>query len=390
MAIHNHPIPYYYRLFFSLILSLIACDEEGDEIGTENTTEDEQIPRTVLFYMAGDNSLSSYVSTNLDLIKEGMEEDGLNNGNLLVFTDTKSDSPQLFQLVLEADTIRQISIDTYSEDQSSASTETLTEVIDKVITDFPAESYGLVLWSHATAWLPTNGKEYLTRSFAVDNNSTDYMEINDLAAALSAYYFDFILFDACYMASTEVVYALRDCADYIIGSPTEILANGFPYDEIIGMMFEDEADVQGIATAFYKLYEDSYGTISLIKCSALENLATSCRSIFSDKTEEDLFAISVDDLQIMEYLTGSYHALYDFDDYVSRLATTDQYAVFQQCLEEAVPYKANTPYSLYSYNGGKSIAINTYSGLSIYVPQEDLSTLNEWYKDLEWYQDVYQ
>ena len=389
MRTSNYPIVYLAVVFLALF-AFLACGDEDDEILSSNVEmEEATIPRTVLFYMAGDNSLSSYVSSNLQLIKQGIRQDGLNNGNLLVFSDTKSGSPQLFQLTMEGDTLQQIEVETYDESLSSGSVETLGTVIDKVITDFPAESYGLVLWSHATGWLPEDGKSYLTRAFAVDNG-TDYMELNDLAETLSSYQFDFILFDACYMAAAEVAYALRNSADYIIGSPTEILANGFPYDDIIGMMFANEADVQGMAEAFFDCYEDSSGTVALIQCDAMDALAASCREIFVDKTEEELFAISVDDLQVLEYLTGTYHALYDFDDYVSRLATDEQYTVFQGCLEVALPYKASTPTSLYSYNGGTSIALDKYSGLSIYVPQEDLIALNEWYKGLAWYQAVYE
>ena len=79
------------------------------------------------------------------------------------------------------------------------------------------------------------------RSFGQDGKN-NFMEINDLASALSKYHFDFILFDACYMSCAEVAYAFRECADYIIGSPTEILANGFPYQSIMGDMFKKEAD----------------------------------------------------------------------------------------------------------------------------------------------------
>ena len=35
----------------------------------------------------------------------------------------------------------------------------------------------------------------------------------------------------------------------------------------------------------------------------------------------------------MEYLTPNYHALYDFDDYVSRLATEEQYYAFKRSME---------------------------------------------------------
>ena len=86
-------------------------------------------------------------------------------------------------------------------------------------------------------------------------------------------------------------------------------------------MFKKEADVVGIATKFYTYYQSEAGTISVMKSDELDELAATCRTLFHDKTERDLFAVPVSELQIMEYLTPNYHALYDFDDYVSRLAT---------------------------------------------------------------------
>lgn len=182
------------------------------------------------------------------------------------------------------------------------------------------------------------------------------------------------------------------CADYIIGSPTEILANGFPYQTIMGDMFKKKADVVGIATKFYTYYQSEAGTISVMKSDELDELAATCRTLFHDKTESDLFAVPVSELQIMEYLTPNYHALYDFDDYVSRLATEEQYNAFKRSMEKAVIYKATTPKAVYAYPYpyGSYLPVNKYSGLSIYVPQEALPKLNEWYKDLEWYKDVYQ
>ena len=50
------------------------------------------------------------------------------------------------------------------------------------------------------------------------------MNIEDLVTILSADavpHFDFVLFDACFMQSIEVAYALRNFTDYYIGSPTE-------------------------------------------------------------------------------------------------------------------------------------------------------------------------
>lgn len=193
------------------------------------------------------------------------------------------------------------------------------------------------------------------------------------------------------MSCAEVAYAFRGCADYIIGSPTEILANGFPYQSIMGDMFKKEADVVGIATKFYTYYQSEAGTISVMKSDELDELAATCRTLFHDKTERDLFAVPVSELQIMEYLTPNYHALYDFDDYVSRLATEEQYNAFKRSMEKAVIYKATTPKAVYAYPYpyGSYLPVNKYSGLSIYIPQEALPKLNEWYKDLEWYKAVY-
>ena len=80
-----------------------------------------------------------------------------------------------------------------------------------------------------------------------------------------------------------------------------------------------------------------------MKSDELDELAATCRTLFHDKTESDLFAVPVSELQIMEYLTPNYHALYDFDDYVSRLATEEQYNAFKRSMEKAVIYKATTP-----------------------------------------------
>lgn len=169
----------YIVIFLLSLLSFVACDKEEVVIPTT-------APRTVLIYFAGDNSLSGYVSQNLRAIKKGIERDGLNNGNLLIYTDKQNEAPQLFQLKVEADTIRQIVLETYDSNQNSASTETLTQIIDKVQKEYPADSYGLVLWSHGTGWLPSDIYSYL-RSFGQDGKN-NFMEINDLASALSKYH----------------------------------------------------------------------------------------------------------------------------------------------------------------------------------------------------------
>lgn len=60
------------------------------------------------------------------------------------------------------------------------------------------------------------------------------MNIDDLHEALQVLpKLDFLLFDACFMESVEVAYALRDCGDYMISSPTEIPGVGAPYEDVV-------------------------------------------------------------------------------------------------------------------------------------------------------------
>ena len=369
-----------YWIFALTLFLLCSCEQDEPAITSP-------AGRTVLVYFAADNNLSSSVKGDIAAMEKGLLGTDMHNGNLLLYVDKKGESPQLLHLMQAGDSIRREVVEEYGIDQSSATADRLSQVLRQVTQTYPSDQYGLVLWSHGTAWLPLDYKNYL-RSFGTDTGGHT-MSITDLATALSDYHFDFILFDACYMASIEVAYALRNCCDYLIGSPTEVLTDGFPYQLFMQDLYAPTANVVNIATQFYNHYQSSYGTISVTKTAELADLATACRAIFQGKSEEELFAVPVQELQIMEYLTGNVHALYDCADYVRQLATDAQYEVFQSCMDRAVIYKATTPKSAYAYAFGTYLPINRFSGLSIYVPQAALAELNSWYQQLDWYQAVY-
>ena len=54
----------------------------------------------------------------------------------------------------------------------------------------------------------------------------------------------FIMFDACFMMSIEVAYAVRNYADYYMGCPTENPGPGAPYNKVVPYMFKQGAAVQ--------------------------------------------------------------------------------------------------------------------------------------------------
>lgn len=374
-----------YIVFAIVALFSFSCCTGSDPEPEKTTT------RTVLIYIAADNGLNSYAYNSLDQTLTGAAGDNLGDGKLLVYFDPKDDVPVLYEISKNSKgVVVKTAVKTYAE-QNSVDPTVMQGVINEVMADYPADSYGLVLWSHATAWLPSAYKNYL-RSFGQDG--TNYMELNDLATTLSPYHFDFILFDCCYMASAEVMYALRNCADYIIASPTETMADSFPYSTIVSSMFTVPADVQGICEKFYNYYNAQSGynqsaTVALVKTSAMDALASATRDILYGKMDT-ILTLNVGKLQQLEYLTSSVHALYDFRDLVSRVGTASQMTAFDTALNNAVIYKATTPKSTYAYGGGVQLSMNTFCGLSIYVPQTSLSSLNEWYKNLAWYKAVYE
>lgn len=348
-----------------------------------NKNEEKTLPqRTVLIYMAGDNSLSSFVEYNMKMIEEGCKNADLENGNIIAYIDERGATPGLYRFRKDKNGIVSRNLIKEYEEENSASPENLRSVITTVKEQFPSESMGIVLWSHGTAWLPSNLDSYL-RSFGQDGNN--YMELDDLSYVLNDFHFDFILFDACYMASVEVVYALRNYTDYIIGSATEILADGFPYNEITPMLLN--ADVTGIADSFYNHYDQMSGvsrsaSVSVVKTSELDNLADACRNILSRQTEESLYNIDLYQVQALEYLTWNNHKLYDMEDYLSQIASNEEYTNLKTAMDKAIIYKACTPENYFAQCG--SIAIDKFSGLSIYAYQKNYPKLNDWYDQLEW------
>lgn len=96
------------------------------------------------------------------------------------------------------------------------------------------------------------------------------------------------------MQSAEVAYELRDCVEYLIGSPTEIPGPGAPYKSVVPELFTETNCAENIASAYFDAYQKSYNGVvgsndnwtggvntSVIKSAALDELALATRSIFT-------------------------------------------------------------------------------------------------------------
>jgi hypothetical protein len=344
-----------------IILLFTSCSKD-------EPPEPDKAERTVIAYMAADNNLSLDAFGDIDEMKQGFSETGI---NLIVFIDPVGEPPYLLEIAKDAET----RIKEYPE-FNSADASQMRQVLNDVIDMYPSESYGLILWSHGTSWLPAGVQ---LKSFVADGNSQ--MNIPDLAAALPVK-FDFILFDACLMGAVEVAYELRNNADYIIASPAEIIYRGFPYDEIVPELLKPSINLQSVARKYFDYYDGLEGayrsaTISLIDTKELENLANITAELISGNEMDENFDRT--EVQRLDVYEEQY--TFDFADFITKAFPSANKDAFMRQLSKTVLYKAHTPEFLNEYQ------IETCCGLSCYIPVQGRDDLNKYYQSLQWYGD---
>lgn len=376
---------------FIFIASLFISSCEKFGIG-------EEYNRVVLLYLAANNNLSGYAEDNIDALKAGYLPGEQDLDILLVYKHLSGSNPELIRLYRDGAGKAIEDIVAVYQDQNSATPEVLRGVLNKMKSIFPADDYGLILWSHATGWLPegyysrTKSPGVFTedpyadivKSFGEDRGVE--MEITELRNALP-FDFEFIIFDCCFMGGIETAYELKDKAEYIVASPTEILATGFPYDKVIRPMFEYEADLSEVCNIFYNHYKAqgsevptafNSATIALYDTDELEDLASVCRQIFEGNREK---IAALDRYSVQPYYRFDKDYFFDLEHFVSKIATPLQLISFREALSDVVIAKWNTPEVL-------DIPMENYSGISVYIPQPNGGELEQFYKGFSWNTDT--
>ena len=370
--------------------------------------EEEEIlyDRTILVYMAAENTLSSYYQDDIHEMLRGVE-DIPKNSQLIIYVDD-TQLPRIISIKKnkEGEPIQNI-LHEYDTEQDSGDPETLRQVMKWMVKHRPANSYGLVLWSHGDAWIPTD-EAPMQRSICIDNNQNikysdkgSKMNITNLAEVLSSFpKLEFILFDACFMQSVEVAHELRYTTKFIIASPAEIPGPGAPYHRIIKPMFGFPFNANKIAEEYFLAYNDedrdselqNYGVLlSVIDCNLLESFASITAEMVIKYAAEDSVLTQNDILHYCPRPNTSRPSYYDMNAYMSHLITEESdYTRWKSILDKTICYSATTPwwYSIYSSGKGReSVDLETYSGVSCYVPQKDdtHTELNAKFRTTSWY-----
>ncbi|MDR3367467.1 MAG: hypothetical protein LBO71_10955 [Prevotellaceae bacterium] len=363
----------------ALLLSCRQHDEQPEALPT----------RTIIAYVVADNNLDYFALKDLNEMEQGWS--ATLDGNLIAYVDRAEGASPPHPVVykVEHDTTAAIAspIKKVYAEHNSASPDVMRRVLSELIADYPAQSYGLVLWSHGTGWLPAGiasgsgkaGKAARPQSFGKDG--TDEMSITDLSNALPCR-FDFIIFDACYMGAVEVAYELRNKAGYIIFSPTEVLSAGYPYQEVVGRLFDKPVDYSEVARSFFQSYSALEGamqsaSVSVVKTAELEGLAASFRKLMSDTAQLQY----VNSMEVQQLSARPDIPLFDLGSFVAALSANNAGCEeVSKSICSAVVFKEATEKFLDNFT------INDFSGMSIFIPDTLATSYHDFYKTNAWFQ----
>ena len=386
----------------ALLLMSACCHNEQPD--------DERFGRTVIVYMEAANSLYSFACTNIDTIlcHASEAEIGSDNRLLIYFNGSPHHAPRLLEVTPAQEKQQKRVADTVLvksyQEENTLTPAFMTQVLKDAREAYPSDSYGLVLWSHSQGWLP---KESFTRStprmlsapangvttkwFGIDY---DYnaLDITELRSALELYEWDYVLMDACYGACVEALYELRNCCDYWVGSPVEVMGNGFPYHKILPSLFagHTESGLLQICRTYIDFYkkDSSYpsATVSLIQMDELDALAEQAAALVEVCDAARLSAPCFDSIQVLDNCKPAY--FYDLDGYLRsavgyshadtlpetrRTEVVKRYQAFRQQLDRAVLYHDHTPYFYSGLKGSYTWTpiSHSFCGLSAYIPRTD-------------------
>lgn len=386
--------------------------------------------KTILVYMVGNNNLSSTAFSNISQMESGFVPTA-EGDNLIIYSHTSNALPKLIHLYKDKngnnvrDTVYKF------PNVNSATPKALNSALSIVKTMYPAKENGLILWSHGTGWVPkryynqSGKREDATATSATANNAAamqnqitipqwplppvdgdpyahlvksfgseseqetsivQEMDIPEIREALPQR-LNFIIFDACFMGGIETLYELKDSTDYIVSSTAEVLTNGLEYGNMMEHLFKKETDLKGMAENAYNYYNSQSSqqsqslTISVVKCSELDNVAKSAAKIYNNNRDK---IKTLNTSLVQNYFRFSDYWFFDINDFIHNIAPVEEATEFTEALNKAVIYKATT---------GRMINITIdpkrFSGVSTYIPfhpQDEV--LEKFYETLKWEEAV--
>ena len=390
-----------------ILLVFTACAVFISSCGKHNKEEDKTTPQTIIVYLSG-TSLNWAFSINVQDIETALQQNIKGDSRVVVvWQNGVAKKAEAIELCYDNGHITRQPLAEYDL-SSTMSKEDLSYIFSDVMRLAPASAYGLILGSHSWAWIPfddydeirTNGlsksayarlrireelPRHLQTRFIGDPSGANRFDITTLAEAIQATgkKFEYILFDACFMANVEAAYELRNSTKYVIGSACEIMGNGFPYTKTLPHLLKNGGrsyDLAEAARSFHEHYKNTLkysATIALINCSQLDMLAAEMKEVNKSLMDD------YDRSALQTYEGGSNHIFFDLGDYVDKVCTSDEAkSKFKAQMEKAVPTKFTLDTFWSTYIHSDHYPVTSFSGMSTSAPS---ILFRESYAQTAWY-----
>lgn len=389
-------------------LCLQSCEE--DPVPTQQTKQ-----QLILVYAVNNNNLSADLIANERGMLKALKDENLEAAKFLVYKYT-AEGPGLFEAVNENGECSFKLIQQYDNTILSVTQERMSDVISTALRLYDdAEEYTLFFWGHGNGWVnplkytnASTGKsstsasmvtEYLpdAQSFGGEYyyengiRKSEYLDIDMMADAIPDHVFDLIWFDCCYMSSIEVAYQLRNKCKIMVAYPTEIMAEGLPYNHVLPKIIGADRNISEAADALYQYYTGKTApepvTVAVMDMSRIEEVADAAKSIFSLGESRP----SVYELQNYSRFSGTPY--YDAGQYLREYSAAnnggeESLKVLKDAFKNFVVFSAASDTD-FSYPSGKPILSENFSGLSIH-PYNGVNTVREdFYRSLDWYNRVW-
>ncbi len=185
----------------------------------------------------------------------------------------------------------------------------LQNFVEWASVNYPAKHYALSIWNHGGGWRDIRRNMLdmsrsvatrvepdigVSRAIAWDDTDGDklYMKEVQLALEATGVKLDIVGFDACLMGMVEVAYAMRNVADYVVGSEDLEPGDGWPYNTILAELVATPSlsprDLSAlIVTKYFDSYSQGSGiTQASVEVSKLNKLCTEIDDFVSKANKE--------------------------------------------------------------------------------------------------------
>lgn len=392
------------------VLMAAACDKSDTKYTGEYSS-------VFIYCGLGYNNLTGYIRENLSDMCEGILPERSRDKAIVAFFHntcsgydyTTPNPPVLVNIYRHEGKAVIDTLKIYPENTVGTSAATISQMMLDIQELYPAKSYGMLLSSHATGWIPpgyttstersavstiqeelVSGQEYLpTKSvgseFRNSSANTIEMDLKDFAECLPMH-LDYMMFDACLMGGVEVAWELKDKCGKILFSPAEVLVQGLEYSSLSWNLLKGtEPDLVKICEEYMAKYDelaDKMGderyrsaTISVVDCSRIGPLG----DIFASIVEAHRDGLdSIDRNSVQKYFYDKKSWYYDLRDLAAEMgADAGELEALDAALADCVLFHSETP----TFFG---VALDRCCGLSVNIPDKTRPILDSYYRTLSW------